>query len=71
MTAGSLGLMAALHGVAAAWIGPDRPVAWGMTALTAGLSVIGCLTTPAAAYLLVLLFRKEVMLPCLGRKPEA
>lgn len=68
MTAGSLGVMAALHGLAAAWIGPKRPLAWGMTALTAGLSVIGCITAPAALYLLVLLFKAEVMLPALGRE---
>ncbi|MCP4807719.1 MAG: hypothetical protein GY913_26960 [Proteobacteria bacterium] len=71
VTAGSLGLMAALHGLAALWIGPKRPMAWAMTTLTAGLSVMGCLTTPVAIYLLVLLFKAEVMLPCLGRKlPE-
>lgn len=67
MTAGSLGVMAALHALAAAWLGPKRPMAWAMTALTAGLSVIGCLTAPAALYLLVLLFKAEVMLPALGR----
>ena len=75
VTAGVLVLMAALHGVALAWIPSLTRWGWAMTVLTLGVSTIGLCSTPMALWGIVLLFKKPIMGTCLGHegssRPEA
>lgn len=71
VTAGVLVLMAALHGVALAWIPSLTRWGWAMTVLTLGVSTIGFCSTPLALWGIYLLFKKPILGTCLGHHKDS
>jgi hypothetical protein len=66
LTAGVPGAVGLLHVVVALRFRPGARTTWGLAVSAAAFSLLGCLTTPVAGWVIWMLFRKPVMGALLG-----